>query len=103
MPPPLTGHAPKPPATPPPAARLERGSFLFAEHCMGCHGPKAISGGSIVDLRDASAETLDQLEPILLGGAREPLGMPSFADRLNRDDVAAIRIYLASRNRRTDR
>ncbi len=103
MPPPLTGHAPKPPATPPPAEHLARGSFLFAEHCMGCHGPKAISGGSIVDLRDASAETLDQLEAILLRGAREPVGMPSFADRLSPEQVADIGIYLASRNRRTDR
>ncbi len=103
MPPPLTGHAPKPPATPPPAALLERGSFLFAENCMGCHGPKAISGGSIVDLRDASAETLDQLESIVLRGAREPLGMPSFVDRLSPNEVAAIRVYLESRNRRTDR
>jgi mono/diheme cytochrome c family protein len=70
---------------------------------MGCHGPKAISGGSIVDLRDASAETLDQLDAIVLRGAREPLGMPSFDDRLSPAEVADIGLYLLSRNRRTDR
>jgi PQQ-dependent dehydrogenase (methanol/ethanol family) len=103
MPPPPTGHAPKRPATPPPAARLERGNLLYHTHCMGCHGPKAISGGSIVDLRNASQETLEQLESILLHGQREPLGMPSFAARLKAEDVVAIRAYLLSRNRRADR
>ncbi len=103
LPPPLTGHAPIPVSPAPPAALLERGSVLYHDHCLGCHGPKAISGGSIRDLRDASAETLDQFEAIVLGGAREPLGMPSFRDRLGRDEVAAIRAYIASRNRRRDR
>jgi len=102
LPPAPTGHAPAQPATPPPAALLERGLFLFNEHCMACHGPKAISGGSIVDLRDASAETLAQLDSILLHGTREPLGMPSFAERLSAEDVPPLAAYLLSRNRRTD-
>jgi len=102
-PPPPTGHAPKPPATQPPAELLARGNVLYHDRCLGCHGPKAISGGSIRDLRDASAETLDQFEAIVLGGAREPLGMPSFADFLSREEVAAIKAYVVSRNRRTDR
>jgi mono/diheme cytochrome c family protein len=62
----------------------------------------AISGGSIRDLRDASAETLDQFEAIVLGGAREALGMPSFREFLSREDVVALRAYVASRNRRKD-
>ena len=102
-PPPLTGHAPPKPALPPSAAALDRGSFLYHENCMGCHGPQAISGGSIVDLRDASAETLELFDAIVLRGAREPLGMPSFGDRLSRDEAEAIRIYVASQNRRSDR
>ena len=49
------------------------------------------------------AGTVDHLvEAIVLGGAREPLGMPSFAEFLSRDDVIAIQAYVASRNRRTD-
>ncbi|MFO0690288.1 MAG: PQQ-dependent dehydrogenase, methanol/ethanol family [Myxococcota bacterium] len=100
MPPAPTGHAPKPPATPPNPERLARGRFLYHEHCMACHGPQAISGGTVVDLRDASQETLDRLPAIVLGGEREPLGMPRFDDRLNADEVDAIRDYLLSRNRR---
>jgi PQQ-dependent dehydrogenase (methanol/ethanol family) len=100
--PPLTGHAPKPPATPPPAELLARGNVLYHDRCLACHGPMAISGGSIRDLRDASAETLDQFEAIVLGGAREALGMPSFREFLSREDVVALRAYVASRNRRKD-
>ena len=102
VPPPITGHAPKRPAQPLPASLVDRGSVLYHDHCLGCHGPKAISGGSIVDLRDASQETLDQLEAILLGGQREALGMPNFSDRLATEDVRAIGAYLLSRNRRAE-
>ncbi|MEZ4334303.1 MAG: PQQ-dependent dehydrogenase, methanol/ethanol family [Myxococcota bacterium] len=99
---PPTGHAPRRPSAPPDPALLDRGLTLYGEHCMGCHGPQAISGGAIVDLRDASQETLDRLEPIVLGGERLALGMPSFAERLGPDDLPALRAYLLSRNRRTD-
>ncbi len=98
LPPPLAGQPPARVAASP--AEIERGRQLYHEHCMGCHGPQAIAGGSIRDLRDASAETLASFAAIVLGGAREALGMPGFADRLTRDETAAIERYLRSRNRR---
>ena len=67
---------------------------------MGCHGPQAIGGGSVHDLRDASAETLAQFDEIVLRGAREALGMPGFADRVSAAEADSIEIYVRSRNRR---
>jgi len=67
---------------------------------MGCHGPRAVSGGSIRDLRDASAETHARFRQIVLEGEREPLGMPSFGDRLTSEELGAIQAYLRMRSRR---
>lgn len=104
-PPPPRAEPPAPTGSPPargshPPALVERGDRLYHTHCMGCHGPQAISGGAIRDLRDASAETHARFAEIVLAGEREPLGMPAFGDRLNRDEADAIQAYLLERNRR---
>jgi mono/diheme cytochrome c family protein len=43
-----------------------------------------------------SEEVNRDFETIVLGGARAKQGMPSFADRLSKADLTAIRAYLAS-------
>ncbi|MBW2495872.1 MAG: PQQ-dependent dehydrogenase, methanol/ethanol family [Deltaproteobacteria bacterium] len=109
----LGGQAPAPPRAEPPrvsgsppaptqASRsvIERGRRLYDAHCMGCHGPRAVSGGSIRDLRDASAETHARFRQIVLEGEREPLGMPSFGDRLTTEELGEIQAYLRMRSRR---
>jgi len=99
--PPAPPPLPAPPGAPLPvtasAEDLERGSALFTRVCMVCHGPAAIAGGSIKDLRWASAESHQVFDEIVLGGARESLGMPSFSDLLSAEDVRLIQQYILSR------
>jgi PQQ-dependent dehydrogenase (methanol/ethanol family) len=99
--PPAPPPLPPPPGAPLPvtasAEELERGSLLFHRDCLLCHGPAAIAGGSIKDLRYATAETHAAFEDIVLRGTREPLGMPPFADLLSPDEVYLIQQYILSR------
>jgi quinohemoprotein ethanol dehydrogenase len=79
------------------AATIHEGDILYARHCFYCHGVGVVSSSGIPDLRYATAETHHQFESIVLGGAREPFGMPSFKDALKRDQVQAIQAYILSR------
>jgi PQQ-dependent dehydrogenase (methanol/ethanol family) len=97
--PPQYGHA-EPPV---PAIAVEAspetiaaGDTLYASHCSYCHGMNVVAG-PLPDLRYATAATHAQLEDIVLGGARAPLGMPSFGDRISRDELRAIQAYVLAR------
>jgi hypothetical protein len=48
----------------------------------------------IPDLRFMSAQTHQQFEAIVLGGARANQGMASFADVVSVDDAQAIHAYI---------
>ncbi len=76
---------------------IGQGQVLYDTHCFGCHGVMAVAG-SIKDLRYASAEVHDQFDEIILGGAREALGMPGFGDLLTIEDVEAIRAFVLHRS-----
>ncbi len=78
-------------------ATVHEGQILYGKYCWYCHGVIAVAGASVPDLRYASAETHRQFESIVLRGAREQQGMPSFKDALNRDQVRAIQSYVLSR------
>jgi quinohemoprotein ethanol dehydrogenase len=107
----LGGEAPLPPSepldvSPPPPPpitvkatpqELRQGGLLFHEWCAVCHGLKAVSGGVVPDLRKASAATQASFVDIVIGGAREPKGMPSFADVLRPEDARLIQAYVVSR------
>lgn len=75
---------------------VHEGGFLYRTHCYPCHGANAVAG-SLPDLRYASAEVHKQFLSIVLGGARESRGMPSFKDLLNETQVHAIEAYVLSR------
>jgi len=79
-------------------AIVHEGSLLYMEHCFFCHGFAVISGSSVPDLRYATAETHLQLQSIVLGGARESRGVPSFKDVLTPEQVHAIQAYILSRS-----
>jgi quinohemoprotein ethanol dehydrogenase len=85
----------KPPRPKQPIALAKKGSMLFEEKfCVDCHGLGAESAsGSIPDLRNASAQTHDMFEAIVLGGARLGKGMPRFSD-ISADEIQAIHAYL---------
>jgi quinohemoprotein ethanol dehydrogenase len=78
-------------------ATVHEGDVVFAKYCLYCHGVNAIAGSGIPDLRYASAETYHQFESIVLAGARESRGMPSFKDVLKRQQLRAIQAYILSR------
>jgi quinohemoprotein ethanol dehydrogenase len=77
--------------------RVEEGRKVYARFCSHCHGPFAISGGTVPDLRRAQPAIYDALPSIVLEGARLDRGMPSFADFLDAAQVADVRQYLLSR------
>src|SRR5258708_36562085 len=78
-----------------PAEVAKKGAVLFEQSfCVDCHGYGAeAAGGSIPDLRNASAQTHDSFEAIVIGGLRKSKGMPQFSD-LPLADVQAIHAYL---------
>ena len=82
------------------AEQLTLGQSLYARNCLFCHGVGAESSGLNPDLRFASAEIHEQWNDIVLGGRRQALGMPSFADRLDADGAQAIRAYVVERAHR---
>jgi quinohemoprotein ethanol dehydrogenase len=76
---------------------LQKGSALYGAHCVMCHGIAAIAGGSISDLRYSTEGVLKMYPKIVLEGAYQPMGMPSFSNRMKEEDVEAIRNYILDR------
>ena len=80
-------------------ALVKQGMASFTRWCSVCHGAGAESGGVLPDLRKAVPEVLrpENFASIVLEGAFQARGMPSFAKFLTAADVAAIRQYVLSR------
>jgi quinohemoprotein ethanol dehydrogenase len=103
----LDGNSPLPPTAAPRVAHAlsspdfkvdkalaSRGSTLFLNACMGCHGVGAVAAGGAPDLRE-SALPLDSgaFAAAVRGGALLQRGMPKFAD-IGDSDLDAIRHYI---------
>ncbi len=89
VPPPLN-----PPASTATADVLAHGTELYGQNCVQCHGNNI---SNFPDLKVSPAiQTQALFDAIVLGGAREPNGMASFAAALSRDDASAIREYIVS-------
>jgi len=78
------------------AATIREGGFLFNGHCAICHGQDAVAG-PLPDLRYAPTDVHDEFEDIVLAGARESAGMPSFREILTAEQVRAIQAYVLFR------
>lgn len=76
---------------------IDRGEWLYHQTCGLCHGTMAVTSGVIADLRYSSKAVHDNYEKIVLDGVLSGLGMASFSDTLNKEDVAAIHSYVISR------
>ncbi len=78
---------------------VESGKRLFADNCGFCHGKNAVAryGGSVPDLRFASADTHAQWHDIVIDGARRARGMPAFS-YLDVEQSEAIRNYVLSQS-----
>ena len=76
---------------------IENGKRLYADQCGYCHGKYASArfGGTVKDLRYASAGTHAKWHSIVIDGERNAEGMPSFSE-LDVIEVEAIRNYVLS-------
>jgi len=77
--------------------RVARGEQHYFRYCASCHGPAAIGGGTLPDLRRSAPAVYEDLEGIVLSGSRLARGMPGFGDFLGPEDVTDLRAYLLSR------
>ncbi len=98
LPPPnlIPATLPEPPALSADAATVNKGRDLYNGNCGMCHGPNAMSGGVIPDLRYLTAEK-HQLFAGILAGAYASKGMPAMMDVLTPADVEAVHQYLIKR------
>ena len=81
-------------------AELQHGLELYAEHCIVCHGPMAVGGGSgVPDLRHSTAAVHEAFDAILLGGSLAAAGMPRFDDLLGAGDARAIQAFILEQAR----
>jgi len=80
-------------------ALVRQGRGAYTRWCSVCHGPGVESGGVLPDLRKSVPEILDpeSFAAIVLEGAFQARGMPSFSEFLSAAEVGAIRQYVLSR------
>jgi quinohemoprotein ethanol dehydrogenase len=78
-------------------ATVREGKFVYADFCFVCHGVDAVSGSGIPDLRYSTAQVHQQFAAIVLDGARESRGMPSFKGLLTPEQVRAVQAYVLTR------
>lgn len=69
----------------------------FHTWCAACHGPLAIGGGTIPNLRKAAPATCDILPAIVLEVARAQQALTGFGRWLTRVDVTSLRARLLDR------
>jgi quinohemoprotein ethanol dehydrogenase len=70
---------------------IANGARLYDRYCSKCHG-----GGTIPDLKYSSKTVFNSFHSIVGEGAYLSLGMPSFKNRLNVEEIEDIRNYILS-------
>ncbi|MFP6782004.1 MAG: PQQ-dependent dehydrogenase, methanol/ethanol family [Gammaproteobacteria bacterium] len=76
------------------------GKTLFVKHCAMCHGPGAVAGGGVPDLRaSAIVLSLEATSAIVIDGQRVARGMPQFGE-MKKTDIQAIQHYLRDQSRK---
>lgn len=102
----LGADTPLPAATPLAAVPLDltttttegnaaKGGLQYFGFCSTCHGPAALSAGSVPDLRySAALLSQDAFQSIVLDGLLADRGMVGFSADLDASDVEDIRAYL---------
>jgi quinohemoprotein ethanol dehydrogenase len=71
----------------------KRGSDLYHNLCMICHGANVIGGGVHPDLRQSVGRLGDAFVPIVRDGL-PGTSMPGFAELLDDEDIAQLRLYI---------
>ena len=95
-----TGKAPLGPV-PKPTFQVEsteaeraQGKELFHFYCSVCHGPMAVAGGSVPDLRHLPEAKHALFDDIVRGGLLQQGGMPAFPDQLDPDETRSIQAWI---------
>jgi quinohemoprotein ethanol dehydrogenase len=76
---------------------VEAGRIQYNQYCARCHGPNAVSDGSVPDLRRLPTAMHVNFADIVLRGLLEGGGMPRFDDVLSTGDVTGLQAYLIQR------
>lgn len=75
---------------------IARGQALYGQYCTACHGINAESRRVLPDLRKSMImHSSEAFRAVVLDGALEQNGMPSFRSALAQQDVSDIRAFLA--------
>ncbi|MBJ17901.1 MAG: PQQ-dependent dehydrogenase, methanol/ethanol family [Deltaproteobacteria bacterium] len=80
-------------------AERAQGMELFHFYCSVCHGPMAVAGGSVPDLRHLPEAKHAIFDEIVRGGLFKTHGMPAFPDQLDALELHAIQAWILSRAR----
>jgi PQQ-dependent dehydrogenase (methanol/ethanol family) len=76
---------------------VKKGAAVYG-NCLLCHGFGAYSNGVVPDLRRSPMlSNKAAWDAVVLGGAKESLGMPNWSGKLSPEDVEAVRAYIADR------
>ena len=76
-------------------AMIPEGQGLYVANCAACHGVPAVgTGGNIPNLGYSDPGTIESINAIVLEGAMEGGGMPSFHGKLTEDDVTKITAFI---------
>jgi quinohemoprotein ethanol dehydrogenase len=71
-----------------------RGSKLYTEECMMCHGPGAGAAGNAPDLRASPIMlSTDAMHSVVVNGSLRSNGMPNFA-KYQENDLIALQHYV---------
>ena len=81
------------------ADERSKGMSLFHVYCSICHGPRAVAGGSVPDLRHLTPEKHRIFDQIVRDGLFRARGMPGFADLLSEEDTQSIQAWILERAR----
>ncbi|MGE0045241.1 MAG: PQQ-binding-like beta-propeller repeat protein [Hyphomonadaceae bacterium] len=92
-------ETPQPPVIRASASVMTNGANAYTAFCAVCHGPGAISGGIVPDLRRSPILADAAGWRATVHGARAEAGMPDFTQWVNDAEAEAIRAYVAGEAR----
>ncbi len=76
-------------------ANIPEGQGLYVANCAACHGvPGVGTGGNVPNLGYSAPDTIRNIHSIVLEGAMENGGMPSFEGKLTEDQVVKITAFI---------
>jgi len=80
-------------------AERAEGKKLFHFYCSVCHGPMAVAGGSVPDLRHLPESKHAIFDDIVRGGLLKHGGMPAFPDQLDAAETRSIQAWILEQAR----